>query len=39
LKIFTDHKLTLVAGFVLAALFLAIGLSDGNVPATTDLIG
>ncbi|PIP02058.1 MAG: hypothetical protein COW18_01705 [Zetaproteobacteria bacterium CG12_big_fil_rev_8_21_14_0_65_54_13] len=39
MKIFTDHKLTLVAGFVLAALFLAIGLSDGNVPATTDLIG
>jgi len=39
LKIFTDHKLALVAGFALAALFLAIGLSSANAPATADLIG
>ena len=36
--IFTNHKLALVAGFVLAAVIMGIGLSAGNV-GTAELVG
>jgi len=36
--IFTNHKLTMVAGFVLAAIILAIGVSGGHGPSSSDLV-
>ncbi len=37
MKIFTDHKLALVTGFVLAAVFIGIGASNGNMPTVHEL--
>jgi uncharacterized membrane protein len=39
MKIFTDHKLALITGFVLAAVIIAIGLAGGNAPSTSELVG
>jgi len=39
MKIFTDHKLALITGFVLAAVIIAIGLTSGNAPSTSELVG
>ncbi|MDQ6982714.1 MAG: urate hydroxylase PuuD [Mariprofundus sp.] len=37
MKIFTDHKLALITGFVLAAVFIGIGASNGNMPTVPEL--
>jgi len=38
MKIFTDHKLTIIAGFVLTALILGVGVAGGgNMPDIYDL--
>jgi len=39
LKIFTDHKLALITGLVLAAVILAIGMTSGTGPTTGELAG
>jgi len=36
--IFTNHKLAMVAGFVLAAVILAIGISGGHGPSSSELL-
>lgn len=36
--LFTNHKLTLVAGFVLAAIIIAVGMADGRGPDTGELV-
>jgi len=37
--IFTNHKLALIAGFVLAAVIVGIGMASGNGPAINELVG
>ena len=38
MKIFTDHKLTIIAGFVLAAIIVGVGIAGGgNTPDLYDL--
>ena len=38
MKIFTDHKLTIIAGFVLAAIIVGVGIAGGgNAPDLYDL--
>ena len=39
MKIFTDHKLALITGFVLAAVIAGIGMNGASAPDTGELIG